>query len=97
MPWRRFGKTRGLNKFHLFVVKYSANFRTLCMQSSNTRHGKYAMLTQELGGEHGSDPDDAVGRKSILFGVAGYILITEFCERLAYYGFAGSLVLFFQV
>jgi hypothetical protein len=26
----------------------------------------------------------------------GYIIVTEFCERLAYYGFAGSLVLFFQ-
>ena len=29
-------------------------------------------------------------------GVAGYIIVQEFCERLAYYGFAGSLVLFFQ-
>jgi peptide/histidine transporter 3/4 len=28
--------------------------------------------------------------------VDGYIIVTEFCERLAYYGFAGSLVLFFQ-
>lgn len=28
--------------------------------------------------------------------VASYIIVTEFCERLAYYGFAGSLVLFFQ-
>ena len=28
--------------------------------------------------------------------VAGFIIITEFCERLAYYGFAGSLVLLFQ-
>jgi hypothetical protein len=27
---------------------------------------------------------------------SGYIIVTEFCERLAYYGFAGSLVLFFQ-
>lgn len=35
-------------------------------------------------------------RKSVLRGVAGFIIITEFCERLAYYGFAGSLVLFFQ-
>jgi dipeptide/tripeptide permease len=32
----------------------------------------------------------------VLRSVAGYIIITEFCERLAYYGFAGSLVLFFQ-
>jgi dipeptide/tripeptide permease len=28
--------------------------------------------------------------------VAFYIIVTEFCERLAFYGFAGSLVLFFQ-
>jgi hypothetical protein len=43
------------------------------------------------------DPPDAEGRPSILTGVAGYIIVTEFCERLAYFGFAGSLVLFFQV
>ena len=43
------------------------------------------------------DPEDAATRKSVLFTVAGYIIVTEFCERLAYYGFAGSLVLFFQV
>ena len=35
-------------------------------------------------------------RPSVLKTVAPYILVTEFCERLAYYGFAGSLVLFFQ-
>ena len=37
------------------------------------------------------DPD-----RSILRDVAGFILATEFCERLAYFAFAGSLVLFFQ-
>lgn len=42
------------------------------------------------------DPPDAVGRQSRLLGSARYILVTEFCERLAYFGFAGSLVLFFQ-
>lgn len=42
------------------------------------------------------DPDDANSRPSILKGVAQYIIVQEFCERLAYYGFAGSLVLFFQ-
>lgn len=47
--------------------------------------------------EHPPDPADAVTRRSVLKTVAGYILVTEFCERLAYYGFAGSLVLFFQV
>lgn len=43
------------------------------------------------------DPPDAEGRPSRLLNVAGFIIVTEFCERLAYYGFAGSLVLFFQV
>jgi len=43
------------------------------------------------------DPTDAKGRKSVLINTAGFIIVTEFCERLAYYGFAGSLVLFFQV
>lgn len=27
--------------------------------------------------------------RSTFFGVAGYIIVMEFCERLAYYGFAG--------
>lgn len=44
-----------------------------------------------------TDPQDADQRKSVLTNVAGYIIVTEFCERLAYYGFAGSLVLFLQV
>lgn len=35
-------------------------------------------------------------RPSVLMNTASYIIVTEFCERLAYYGFAGSLVLFFQ-
>jgi dipeptide/tripeptide permease len=43
------------------------------------------------------DPEDAPTRKSVLKNVAGFIIVTEFCERFAYYGFAGSLVLFFQV
>ena len=37
-----------------------------------------------------------VERKSVLWNVAIYIITTEFCERLCYYGFAGSLVLFFE-
>eukprot|EP00981_Chlorochromonas_danica_P011457 scaffold4013_cov192-Ochromonas_danica.AAC.2 len=45
---------------------------------------------------HPPDPPDAVGRPSVLKTVTGFILITEFCERIAYYGFAGSLVLFFE-
>eukprot|EP01036_Dinobryon_divergens_P035387 gene35387-45847_t len=43
-----------------------------------------------------TEPQDANNRKSVLTSVAGYIIVTEFCERLAYYGFAGSLVLFLQ-
>lgn len=43
------------------------------------------------------EPPDAASRPSVLLSIAGFILITEFCERLAYYGFAGSLVLYFQV
>jgi dipeptide/tripeptide permease len=47
--------------------------------------------------KHPPDPEDADTRPSTLKNTAGYIIVTEFCERLAYYGFAGSLVLFFQV
>lgn len=47
--------------------------------------------------EYPDDPEDAKDRKSVLYNVAGYIIVTEFCERLAYYTFATSLVLFFQV
>eukprot|EP01035_Chromulina_nebulosa_P019152 gene19152-24993_t len=46
--------------------------------------------------EYPPDPIDASTRKSVLMNTAGYIIVTEFCERLTYYGFAGSLVLFFQ-
>ena len=43
------------------------------------------------------DDSDSSERKSVLKNVVGFIIVTEFCERVAYYGFAGSLVLFFQV
>ena len=43
------------------------------------------------------DPPDGSDRKSVLLGPAAYIIVTEFCERLAYIGMQGSLVLFFQV
>ena len=46
--------------------------------------------------EESADSELLNSRPSVLKTVAPYILITEFCERLAYYGFAGSLVLFFQ-
>jgi hypothetical protein len=42
------------------------------------------------------DIDSKINRSSVLYGVTSYIIVTEFCERLAYYGLAGSLVLFFQ-
>ena len=35
---------------------------------------------------YAEDPPDAADRKSILTGTAGYIIVTEFCERLTYYG-----------
>jgi hypothetical protein len=35
-------------------------------------------------------------RRSVFRHVTGFFLASEFFERLAYYGFAGSLVLFFQ-
>ena len=45
----------------------------------------------------GDSPSSSlIDRPSKLLTVAPYILVCEFCERLAYYGFAGSLVLFFQ-
>lgn len=47
-----------------------------------------------MGAPGGDQP--VVARPSVLFTTASYIIVTEFCERLAYYGFAGSLVLFFQ-
>lgn len=40
--------------------------------------------------------DEIEKRPSVLKTTASYIIVTEFCERLAYYGFAGSLVLFFE-
>ena len=54
-------------------------------------------LKHGSGDEIDTEPEDAIGRKSVLRNIAGYIIVTEFCERLAYYGFAGSLVLFLQV
>lgn len=35
--------------------------------------------------------------QSTLKSTASYIIVTECCERMAYYGFAGSLVLFFEL
>ena len=65
-------------------------------QSADGFHhsGSHRLLSSS--GEHLPDPLDAPNRPSVLRGTAGYIIVTEFCERLAYYGFAGSLVLFFQ-
>ncbi len=55
------------------------------------------LIVSEEDEVHEPDPDDAKDRKSVLINTAGYIIVTEFCERVAYYGFSGSLVLFFQV
>lgn len=35
-------------------------------------------------------------KRSVLLSVCSFVLLTEFCERLSYYGLAGSLVLLFQ-
>eukprot|EP00904_Undaria_pinnatifida_P005647 jgi/Undpi1/2211/HiC_scaffold_12.g05597.m1 len=37
--------------------------------------------------------DSKHGRRSTLYSVTGYIIVTEFCERLAYYGFTGECCL----
>ncbi|CAK4078314.1 unnamed protein product [Aphanomyces euteiches] len=34
--------------------------------------------------------------KSVIMSVCSFILVTEFCERFAYYGFTGSLPIFFR-
>uniref|UniRef100_A0AAV1UX73 Uncharacterized protein n=1 Tax=Peronospora matthiolae TaxID=2874970 RepID=A0AAV1UX73_9STRA len=34
--------------------------------------------------------------RSIILSVCSFILVTEFCERLAYYGLSGSLPIFFH-
>jgi hypothetical protein len=34
-------------------------------------------------------PYDDTNRRSVLLNVAGFIIVTEFCENLAYYGLAG--------
>jgi len=65
-------------------TKGSLNNRLLSTASEASAH------------EYPPDPIDASTRKSVLMNTAGYIIVTEFCERLTYYGFAGSLVLFFQ-
>lgn len=35
--------------------------------------------------------DTDTKKRSTLYGVTSFIIVTEFCERLAYYGFAGAL------
>ncbi len=75
-------------------------------RSSNSEdiHGLVFRKSVDLNRSHHSsvasylpDPDDAATRPSILKSVAGYIIVTNFCESVAFYGFGGSLVLFFQV
>lgn len=41
--------------------------------------------------EFDPDPEDAPSRKSILKNVAGFIIVTEFCER---YGIEYKLIIF---
>jgi dipeptide/tripeptide permease len=42
------------------------------------------------------EPPDADTRRSVFRNVSGFFLTSEFFERMAFYGFAGSLVLYFQ-
>jgi len=40
--------------------------------------------------------NDDIKRPSVLSSISSYIIVTEFFESLTYFGYAGSLVLFFQ-
>ena len=51
---------------------------------------KLAMTTTAEEGEK-NDFNDGKYKTSTLFRVTAYIIVMEFCERLAYYGFAGLL------
>lgn len=46
--------------------------------------------------ENASSSPDPPRSKSIIMSVCSFILVTEFCERLAYYGLTGSLPIFFR-
>jgi hypothetical protein len=71
-------------------------------------NGAHSVLVKRVVNPHGADDGSANGnghvdnespavpRPSVLRTTASYIIATEFCERLAYYGFAGSRVLFFE-
>ena len=62
--------------------------------SNESKSSPSTSLKQQLNRINNHDNDRE--RPSVLSSIASYIIVTEFCERLAYYGFAGSLVLFFQ-
>jgi len=62
--------------------------------SNESTSSPSSSLKQQLNRIDNNDADRE--RPSVLSTIASYIIVTEFCERLAYYGFAGSLVLFFQ-
>ncbi len=47
-------------------------------------------------GSSSSSGGDGKPPRSILLSVCSFILLTEFCERLSYFGLAGSLVLLLQ-
>lgn len=53
-----------------------------------------AILLQEE--KKPSTSEKRVEYESILWNVCTFILVTEFCERLAYYGLTGSLPIFFR-
>jgi hypothetical protein len=48
------------------------------------------------GSSASADGGEGGKKRSVLLSVCSFILLTEFCERLSYFGLAGSLVLLFQ-
>ncbi|EGZ09165.1 hypothetical protein PHYSODRAFT_259816 [Phytophthora sojae] len=57
--------------------------------------GEKASLLPTKQSERGSSPARPQYR-SVIVSVCSFILVTEFCERLAYYGLSGSLPIFFH-
>jgi hypothetical protein len=73
-------------------AKVDANDVDLLCPHISDEHLVVNDLSIHLTSKHDPDPDDADSRPSVLMSIAGFIIVTEFCERLAYYSFAGSLV-----
>lgn len=64
---------------------------------SDVQSGANSLVGQQQQRRHSdtdNNSDNSINnrrlRRSTLYSVTGYIIVTEFCERLAYYGFAGK-------